>query len=185
MPVVVSPTHPQGKSEKETAPHLVWSVDDLERLKGFVYSLSKDYVTTPRTFTQDFEAVFDGLEAGNYFFSIAAIDKTDQRSQMADYFFTVGNPGKISPEEMLEKLKHRDVPDNRNIAVIGRPAAPSIQITLPFDASKPLAENSFRGLLVARNISAKRMEGYPSTSNSDRRPPYLSQKENIISVGMA
>jgi hypothetical protein len=184
MPVVVSPTHPRGKSEKDTAPRLVWSVDDLERLKGFVYSLSKDYVTTPRTFTQDFEAVFSGLEAGNYFFSISAIDKTDQMSQMADYFLTVGNPGKISPEEMLEKLKHRDVPDNRNIAVIRRPAPPAIQITLPFDASKPLAENSFRGLLVARNISAKRMEGYSFYIGSIDREASMTvtQKENIISV---
>ena len=84
-PVVVSPTHPEGKEALLRTPVFRWSIDGRDRLKGFLYSMSKNTAERPSKFTNDFETTFHNLDDGRYFFSIAAVDRTNTVSRVATY----------------------------------------------------------------------------------------------------
>ena len=101
-PVIVSPTHSQGKPTASAAPAFSWAIDEPERVKGFVYSLSKDTIKMPDQFTTDLKTEFSGLEEGNYFFSVAAVDKTNQVSRMSTYDFIIGRPDRVDRPRILQ-----------------------------------------------------------------------------------
>ena len=98
-PVVVSATHPQGQSTGSGSPAFTWTVDEMDRVKGFVYVLSYNSIKMPDTFTTKPEVHFDKLEMGNYFFSVAAVDKANQMSRITTYDFIIGSPDRSPDQE--------------------------------------------------------------------------------------
>ena len=106
-PVIVSPTNPQGKPSQFRAPVFNWSVEEPERVKGFIYSMSKDSIKMPDQFTTDMKIDFKDLEEGTYFFSVAAIDKTNQISRVSTYDFIIGAPDRVIDPELLQEVSRR------------------------------------------------------------------------------
>jgi len=181
MPIVLSPTHPQGKAVDSREPVFRWTIDDTERLKGFVYSLSKDSVSRPETFTTNFETKFSGLESGIYFFSLGAIDKTNQRSRIADYYIVVGDVENITPEDLLNRTKRKEPVDMRWLA---RAKEPSLRIVFPFDTAKPWSGEAFKAPIEMKNVRQEQVLGYSLYIDRKKGSPPLkvSQKNNIMTV---
>ena len=179
MPVVVSPTHPQGKKVDSRTPVFRWAVDGRERLKGFVYSLSKDSATYPRTFTRDFEKTFKDLEKGVYFFSLSAIDRTNQRSQVADYYIIAGGAEEINPDELMERTKRKKPFQIRYLA-----KKPEMVIDFPFDIKTPLKEDSFSAVMKIQNGSEKNITGYSVVVSRKKAeaPKTVTTVENVLRV---
>ncbi len=167
MPLVISPTHRQGEKADTNTATFKWTVDGRERLKGFAYSLSKDRPEYPGLFVRDFSKTFENLEPGNYFFSLAAVDKTDRYSPVADYHIVVGDVEALNQDELLARTKDRDreaVDEKRWLAEKGtktrRVFAPKADIMLPFEAGTVFEGNSFRAEIRAIGINPSRIEGY-------------------------
>ncbi len=179
MPVVVSPTHPQGKKIESASPVFRWAVGDRERLKGFVYSLSKDSATYPKKFTTDFEKTFNNLEKGVYFFSLSAIDRTNQRSQIADYYIVAGGAEAINPDDLLDKTKRKQPFKIRYLA-----KKPEVEINFPFDVSKPYTKTSFDAVMKIKNVKEKAVSGYSVIISRTKAtaPEKLTTAENILKV---
>jgi len=179
MPVVVSPTHPQGKKGPATAPVLKWAVDDRERLKGFVYSISKDSATYPRKFTTDFEKTFRDLKEGAYFFSISAIDRTNQKSQIADYYFLVGEAKGLDSDDLRDRWKNR-VPEK--IRYIAR--KPKVEIDFPFDTAGVLDKSSFNAVMGMKHVKKKAVTGYAVAIDKKpvEAPKRLTTNDTILRV---
>lgn len=180
MPVVVSPLHPQGKSSDVPDAVMRWAIQDTERLKGFVYSFSKDKFTRPDKFITDFEIKFDDLKEGHYFFSIAAVDKTNALSQVAAYNFSIGKAELVDPEyikkiaagqlDLEEKIKKKE--------------KPVVEINFPFDIKSAAASQEFSAVIIPRNISPERVKGYSVVIDRERTSPpdKINLKGNILNV---
>lgn len=109
MPIVESPTHPEGKSVQSNAPVLSWQITDIERVKGFYYSLTKNVPSRPSVFTESMTASFQGLEEGRYFFRIQAVDMTGTPGRASDYEFIVGKAEEIDPTKYSKIAEGEDV----------------------------------------------------------------------------
>jgi hypothetical protein len=106
MPIVESSTHPEGKSVQSNAPVLSWQITDLDRVKGFYYSLTRDYPARPSVFTESLSASFQGLEEGRYFFRIQAVDMTNTPGRATDYEIIVGKAEAYDPSK--KKINDKD-----------------------------------------------------------------------------
>lgn len=179
-PVVVSATTPQGKATEERNAEFSWGIDDMERVKGFVYHLSKDSVEMPGDFTTRTTMSFSDLEEGTYFFTVAAIDKTNQVSRVSTYDFIIGPPDSVIDPEYYQRIaeeesrflkRFRPVPGPRP-APDGAVAArgPSVAIQFPFDPRKVVERRSFRALIVPRNVGPGTMLGYSVYIDGEERP---------------
>ncbi len=187
LPVVVSPTHPQGQPSQSPSPSFRWAVDDSDRLKGFYYSLSKDYFARPDTFTTDFEVSFKDLPEGRYFFRLAAVDKTNHLSQPSTYDIVVGKAEELDTE-LLKKIAKEEkyIPEKEKEEAIRMPRRPlpSAFITFPFVTSRPFDKNGFRALIVTRNIAKESILGYSVFIDRTRKdfPPGITTKSDILNV---
>lgn len=131
FPIVNSPTHKEAKSSKSTSPIFNWEQSDLERVKGFLYSFSKDYPKVPKKFIKDKKINFDNLQEGRYYFSVRAVDKTNTPGRLISYEIIVGKAGKVDPsvysiiaknQQYVEpKAKKREKPFIRPKVVINLP----------------------------------------------------------------
>jgi hypothetical protein len=134
MPVVESPTHPEGKIVQSNAPVLKWQVADIERVKGFLYSLTMNAPSRPNNFTESLSLSFGGLDEGRYFFRIQAVDKTNTPGRSTDYEFIVGKADVID----YAKIAENDEGGNEEPAKMPAPAVwtpPVCRIISPADGS--------------------------------------------------
>lgn len=183
MPVVLSPTHPEATASPSHSPTFRWSIEEKQRLKGFVYAFAKNEIKKPQTFTTEMETAFDGLEDGRYFFTIAAVDRTNTQSRPATYEIIVGGAPEMSREEyerMAKTLEGGMIP----VEEPKRYTGPFVVINLPFDAAKPFDRNSFNALIVPRNIGDDSIAGY-SVAVGDAKsaaPEGINQRSNILSM---
>ncbi len=168
MPVVISTTHPEyGKSVKTDA-IFRWAVNDTRRLKGFVYSLSKDVALRPEKYIDDFNIEFRNLENGVYYFNIAAVSATNQYSTTYTYCFIVGLEGEID-RNYLRDQANRDYGFNQREDVVI--LMPEIEILLPFGGRDWFTENSFDALIRMKNIPKERVIGYSVVLDRARKMP--------------
>lgn len=181
MPVLTSyPNSAALEKESKTDVGFQWSIDEKahNRLKGFLYSVSKDVPGAPATFTQDFKADFQSLEEGNYFFSVRSVDMTDQKSIIADYYFKIGDGPGIAANDLAGLIEKRKLYDGPYAA---RPVA---SIIFPFDTEQVYQGRSFRAAIAVNGIDASRIDGYSVvTGKSDvTAPPEVNQNSGTISL---
>ena len=174
-PVVVSPTHPQGKPTGSGSPAFTWTVDEIERVKGFVYVLSYNSIKLPDTFTTESKVQFDNLKMGNYFFSVAAVDKANQMSRVTTYDFIIGGPDQEKNADYnrhlaeLEKDFMKKNPVKRLVAPGREAGPPSVAITFPFDTRKPYDRSGFKAIIQANNVAHRSVVGYAVYIDDVRR----------------
>ncbi len=197
-PVIVSPTHTQGKPTASMAPAFTWAIDEPERVKGFIYSLSRDAIKMPDQFTTDLKTEFSGIEEGNYFFSVAAVDKTNQISRISTYDFIIGAPDGIVDPEYYKRIAEEEKKFQKNYekyhqkyyrdrgvyeeTYIAR--APGVMIQFPFDVRKTFSRDSFKAIIVANNIRRESIVGYSIFIDDDRILPAdrVNHKGTILDV---
>ncbi len=173
IPVIVSPTHPQNESVPYNDAKFKWAIDETERLKGFVYSLSKDSIARPEKFITDFEIEFDDLEEGGYFLSLAAVDKTNQVGRMTNYYFMVGKARQIDLDEIKRIARIEEMKEEK-VKKIDYPFA---GVNFPFNPGLPFSGDSFRALLYTRNIDPGRVAGFSVSVGREAAEP-----ENRVNV---
>ncbi len=157
MPVLVSPTHPDpGKPGRAGEAQFRWAIDGRERLKGFVYSFSRNSASKPERFTKDFSINFKNLIDGNYFFNIAAVDKTNMTGKTADYYVIVGKAEHIDPDELMRLAR---IDEKKKIRK-KLPPLPFVKIILPFGADGILKKDSFNAGIVVENLPKENIDGY-------------------------
>ncbi len=201
-PVVVSATTPQGKPTEVRSTEFTWGIEGVERVKGFVYSLSKDSIRMPDLFTTDLNARFDDLEEGTYFFSVAAVDKTNQFSRVATYDFIIGSPDRVIDPDYYRRLAEEErrflkqerfafkpvTPDRTDVPV--RPdvpagaRGPSVSIRFPFDPRDVVDRGSFRALIIPAGIGPESIMGYSVYVDERERPVprRITHKGPVIDV---
>lgn len=157
IPVVVSPTHKIGKATNSNAPEFKWAMDNTERLKGFLYNLSKDVNKPPDKFTTDFSTEFKGLEKGRYFFSLTAINKTNMKSRTAIYPFIVGESGKIDIADLKDLGRKEVIYKKKIIPALHKP---EIVISFPFNINESYNKDSFSAIIETKNLPEERILGY-------------------------
>ncbi|MBN2159696.1 MAG: exo-alpha-sialidase [Spirochaetes bacterium] len=189
-PVIVSPTNPQGKPSEVRAPVFTWAIDEPERIKGFVYTISKDAIRMPDTFTTDMNMRFKDLEDGNYFFSVAAVDKTNQFSRVSTYDFIIGAPDRVvdpdyykriaEEEKKFQKYYRERVQREREALAF----APAVYIQFPFDPRKDYDRGSFKAIIVTKNIRPESVIGYSVYINKDKQVMLddITQKGTIVTA---
>lgn len=179
-PVVISPTHPQGKSSDLNEGTVQWAIDGGERLKGFMYSLSRDRYTPPDTFITDFKFNFSDLSQGLYFFSIAAVDQTNVKSKVETYTFAVGEAKRVDPEyyKQLARDETKSEPDRRKPR--WRVLSPSVNVALPFEET--LQGREFKGIIDVAHLPVSLVEGYAVFLQRKEMsaPLRITQKDRII-----
>lgn len=191
-PVIVSQTHAQGKSTPSTEPSFTWAVDEPERVKGFVYSLSRDAIKMPDQFTTEPKAQFSVLEEGNYFFSVAAVDKTNQVSRVSTYDFIIGAPDRVIDPDYYKRIaeeekkfqKRNQFQYQKGYQEPGIARAPGVIIQFPFDTRKVFDKDSFKAIIRANNINAGSIQGYSVFIGDERTPwsDHVNHKSTIIDV---
>jgi len=181
MPVIVSSTHPENGNAIATDAVLRWAVNDTRRLKGFVYSFTKDIPVKPGKFLDDFEIKFSNLEEGIYFFNLASVSKTNQVSRVSTYTFIVGKEGKVDPE-YLKNIARLDIEEEKKVPVIIK--TPSIELVFPFGSMKTFDKSSFEGVIKTINITPENIEGYSVIiSRGVKTPPErINLKSGIINI---
>jgi hypothetical protein len=97
IPVIDSKSHPERKSVSSDSPSFIWQISDIERVKGFFYSLSLNFPSKPVKYTEQMSASFADLPEGRYFFRVQAIDKTNTPGRIADYEFIIGQADELDP----------------------------------------------------------------------------------------
>ncbi|MFC1670486.1 hypothetical protein ACFL20_08840 [Spirochaetota bacterium] len=179
IPVVVSGTHPQGKSGKTNSPEFRWAMDDVVRLKGFLFALSRDTVKQPNRFTTDLKVNFSDLKEGKYFFSLQAVDKTNMKSRIAPYVFFIGKEGKVDPDYIKEISKGKI---KKKIPWV--PKIPAIDVSFPFDIKKPFEMDSFKAIIQTRYIKDEDVIGYSIYIDRQQRglPKKVNYKSKILNV---
>jgi len=179
MPILVSPTHPQGKKGPTNAPLFKWAVNDRERLKGFVYSLSKDSAAFPTQFTTDFEKSFKDLKEGAYFFSLSAIDQANHKSQVADYYILIGEAKGLKSEDLRDRWKNRVPGKIRYIA-----KKPKVEINFPFDTAGICEHPAFSAIMGVRHVKGSAVTGYSIAVNQKpaEAPKRLTTTDNMLKV---
>lgn len=190
-PAIVSQTHPQGKEGSSNSPVFTWDVEYPERVKGFVYSLSKGSIKMPETFTTQKTAQFPDLPEGEYFFSLAAVDKANQFSRIATYDFTVGKVDRVKDPDYYKRLaeEEKQLQKKRFIGTEGEKkaspvAVPFVFVSFPFDRRQPFEGDSFNAVIQVRNIPAGSIEGYAVYIGRQKRslPFAVNHKEHVLRV---
>ncbi len=181
MPVVVSPTHPEAKAVPSRSPVFRWAIDEKERLKGFMYSIAKDTLKKPSTFTTGFEIKIDDLADGRYFFTVAAVDKTNTMSRAASYEIIVNRAEELERHDYERIAKGLEITPEAGMAKV---VLPSVEMNFPFDPARPWGKNSFNALIVPKNIPAGAVTGYSVvvSEGSIIPPEKVNFKTNIISL---
>jgi hypothetical protein len=155
MPLVFSPTHKEGVDTQSSSPVFRWAVDDAERLKGFYYTVSRGGIAAPDQFTTAFEARFDDMEQGGYFFSVSSVDKTNQVSPMASYYFIVGRAEKIDIDKIKAIARQSTIPEKRIVLT-----EPRLEILFPFNAAEPYTAAAFSVRIRVSHIPMNQVEGF-------------------------
>ncbi len=196
-PVIVSPTHFQGKPSASTAPAFSWAVDEPERVKGFVYSLSRDAIKLPDQFTTNLKTEFSEIEEGNYFFTVAAVDKTNQLGRVTTYDFIIGPPDRVVDPDYYKRIAEQEKKFQKDYetysryqrrfqetGITGIARAPGVMIQFPFDIRKAYAKDSFKAIIIPGNIAPGSIVGYSVFINDDRIQPadHVNHKGAIIDV---
>jgi len=178
-PIVVSPTHKILKSSDSKKPIFNWSVDAEDRLKGFVYSFSKDAPVNPNIFTKDFSKKFNSLSPGKYFFSIRAIDKTNLASKIETYPIIVGG-GSFSKKDLLEIAKGK-IKYKKNIRPHGI-YKPYVSVIFPFDLKNQIPKKNFKALVKTFRISKKNVVGFSYYIGEEKQMPdnIIDKTDNIL-----
>jgi len=181
MPVIVSSTHPENGNATATDAVLRWAVNDTRRLKGFVYSFTKDVPVKPGKFLDDFEIQFKNLEEGVYFFNLASVSKTNQVSRVATYTFIVGREGKVDPE-YLKNIANLDLEEKKERPAVAK--VPGIELVFPFGTMKTFDKSSFEGVIKPLNITPENIEGYSVVISRDAKipPERINLKSGIINI---
>jgi hypothetical protein len=174
-PVIVSSTHPQNIKSDMTDAVFRWAVNDSRRLKGFIYSISKDTALKPEKFLKDFEIQFSGLESGIYYFNLAAVSTTNQISRVSTYSFIVGEG--VMDQDYLKNLANKDYIFKDGGKTISY--TPTVEINLPFGESGIFNSGSFTALLKPRHISPSNISGYSVVVGSGKKVP--ADKINLMS----
>ena len=180
VPLLISPSHPEpGKQGRDENAEFRWALDGRDRLKGFVYSLSKGSAKKPGTFTKDFSMKFPNLTEGNYFFTLAAVDKANQMGRLAEHYFIVGRAEQLDPNRIIELARIKDDRKKRLPVPV-----PSINIDLPFDPANPWEQDRFRAILTAKNIPESQVEGYSIYIGKEKKdlPERINHKSSIITI---
>lgn len=175
QPIIVSTTHPENMKSDQTDAVFRWAVNDSRRLKGFVYSISKDTALKPDKFIKDFEIKFSELEHGVYFFNIAAVSTTNQVSRVSTYPFIVGEG--IIDNNYLKDLANKDYnlkDDTGKVFYL-----PSLELTLPFGNAAVYNNGSFTALLKPQHIALENVSGYSVVIGSEKKVP--ADKINLMS----
>jgi hypothetical protein len=159
MPVIVSPTHLEGKPNVNPKAEFRWAVDDFERLKGFVYHLSKDRRSKPDKFTTDFQMIFDSLERGSYYLTLAAIDKTNLVSSEASYGFTIGTEDDKTEEEP------------EDLTPIEAEITPLVELMFKFDTSREYFRSDIDAIISVKNIQPGNIAGFSAVADIDKITP--------------
>ena len=171
IPIVISPTHPEGKGSKKRDAAFKWVVENKTRLKGFVYSLTKNSVGRPDKYTDEFSINFKNLENGRYSFNIGAVDQTGQVSKVSYYQFGVGD---VSDFDYIEpskrrKFKHKTSP---------------VLVSLSFNNEKVLNLMELSTEIIAKNISKSKIDGYSIVYDKKKiiPPRIVLTKNNQINI---
>jgi hypothetical protein len=169
MPVIVSPTHPEGEPNSSPNAEFRWAVDDVERLKGFVYHLSKDRKKKADKFTTDFQMIFDSLESGGYFLTLSAIDKTNLVSNEATYNFIVGSKEDAS-KDYLDTIDQGDKPDEGETPV-GEDVTPVVSLMFRFDTAKEHLSGDIDAIINVKNILPGNISGFSAVADTQKIIP--------------
>jgi len=183
-PLIVSPTHPESQAAPLRSARFRWTMGDKVRLKGFVYSLARDTAARPATFSNDFETAFDNLEDGRYFFTLAAVDKTNTPGRVSVYEIIVNRADPLDREAYERIARGLSAAPEAGVAA---PAAPRVEIVLPFDSRLPFERGSFEARLVVRNIKREFVDGFSFLGGlePERAPARVNQKgESVILEGL-
>ncbi len=165
MPVIVSPTHNEGEPNANPKAEFRWAVDDVERLKGFVYHLSKDRKIKADKFTTDFQMIFDSLESGGYFLTLAAIDKTNLVSSEATYNFIVGTKDDIS-EDYKNTIDKGDQPED--IEVPDEDLTPMVELMFKFDTSREYLSGDIDAIISVKNLQPENIAGFSAVADTEK-----------------
>jgi hypothetical protein len=128
--------------------------------------MSKDSIKMPDQFTTDLKMEFNGLEEGNYFFSVAAVDKTNQISRVSTYDFIIGAPDRVIDPEYYKRIAEEEKKFQKynqfrmEYEKEGPAQAPVVMIQFPFDVRKAIDKGSFKAIIVANNIRPESILGY-------------------------
>ncbi|MBN2039970.1 MAG: exo-alpha-sialidase [Spirochaetes bacterium] len=171
MPVISSSTHTDGKPSDMLTADLNWSIEESARIKGFLYSLSKDKVVYPEKFTKNSRIEFKNLNEGRYFFTLVSLDKTNTASQVATYQLIVGKAEKLDPEyySRIAKGIKRQKPPKQTITPETEIYA--IELDIPFDTTKPFNKDSFTAEINTGKIDSKKIAGYSYYIGKKQKEP--------------
>ena len=144
----------------------------------------------PDQFTTDLSAQFNDLEEGNYFFSVAAVDKTNQYSRLSTYDFIIGRPDRVVDPEYYKRIAEEERrfqrirPYQRGFEGGEAAGPPSVAIQFPFDIRKAFDGDSFKALIVPRNISPESIRGYSLYMDDEKQegPDRINHKGAVIDV---
>ena len=139
IPNIVSDTHPEGKGIDDRDVSLTWDIDNIERLKGFEYSLTKNSSAVPEKFTDKNDINFKKLDDGRYFFSLRAVDKTGNPGRIATYEIIVGKAdnldnsvySQIASQEKQVTDEKKDANAAVVTALINKPLKKIVEIDEP------------------------------------------------------
>ena len=190
---ITSPTHPYGKAVKSDSPVFSWDVNDLQRVKGFIYSISKDKISEPDIFTTDFNVKFSNLEEGRYYFNIRAVDKTSFPGVLGNYEIIVGKAKKLDIDYIKEIARQKEkysISHDKKEGVeekIARrvvPAVPSIDIGFPFNGERPIGSHTFTISIIPKNIARSSIDGYSINVDTKKVIPdnNVNLKSNSLSI---
>ncbi len=183
MPMVSSPTHPEGTQINNPSPVLQWTIDEDERVKGFYYSIAKDAIKEPSDFTTANTVGFNNLPQGRYFFSLRPIDKTNMKGRIATYEIVIGNVEKADAEyyEKLAKgiVQPQEKPEE---GMVVQRKYPSVVINIPF--KEIYATHFYRFQLIPRNITPQTVDGFSViVANNKEVPPFfISHNEGDVTL---
>jgi hypothetical protein len=168
IPIVKSTTHPEGKPSNSVNPVFNWTVEDIARLKGVLYGISKNTISAPDKFTIDHEIKFNNLNEGRYFFSLRSVDKTNTLSPIASYEIIVGKAEKLDTDQYAKLLNNINAAQPQKIKPI-KPKVPAIDIIFPFDITKAFDDSSFEAEIKTGNFDKKEIIGYSYYIGKDEK----------------
>lgn len=185
MPIVESPTHPDGRGVDSDSPLLQWRIMPSPRLKGFQYSFKKDRAVAPKIFTTDQKIQFSSLDQGRYFFSIRSVDKTNESSRTAIYQVVIGSATALDPsyyDQIANGFETVKKPPVKHIIV--KRKVPAIYLEIPFDPGVPFQGDSFDFNITAKNLKQKDIDGYSYyiAKSEQPLPDRINHKEQIIQI---
>jgi hypothetical protein len=155
MPVIESKTHPEGKSVINDSPKFNWQISDIERVKGFLYKLSKDYPGRPDTFTEKMSLTMSGLSEGRYFLRVQGVDRTNTLGRSVDYEFIVGKAEAIDPDKLKRYGADEYLGEYGEKQIVVRPVFPAIAFT---DYPRTVMDDYYSLHITSRTPSGYRLD---------------------------